>query len=51
LVADRIIAFAEVVGQETSSPHRLQPRRPRPSANRLGQAARSAPRFVSYFEL
>jgi hypothetical protein len=40
-VADRIITFAEIVGQENViARHRLRPRRPRPSANRLGQAPR-----------
>ena len=39
LVADRIIRFAEGVGRENvDRVHRLRPRRPRPPADRLGEA-------------
>jgi hypothetical protein len=34
LVADRVITFAEPVGQESIIWHRLRARRPRPSADR-----------------
>jgi hypothetical protein len=45
LVADRIVAFAEIVGRrKCHRRHRLRPRRPRPSPDRVGQAARAARR-------